>query len=310
MRKAAGAWLATAVLLAALAGGVQPAAGSVPPPPVGRDGMNAPGGELAARAERSPAPGAVTLALARPVGSFFCDAPNDEPVGPLALSFGRQGAREPRAPRPAATPGALGSERARILLRSLTLPGWGQATLGHRGSAVFFGLTETAIWGTFTAFRIQVAMREDASLRTARLLAGIDLSGRDEEWRRIVGGFVSSDEYNLLVVARDAANLYYDDPVAYRAYVTEHSLQGADTWKWASAEDQARYRGQRKNAQRAAQRANTTLAVAVVNRIVSALHAARVAGRPAPAARSWRFEVVPAAGADAMAFQVRVHARF
>lgn len=224
-------------------------------------------------------------------------------------------ASAPEGPTPAAeaarhAASALGGARARILLRSLTLPGWGQATLGHRGSATFFGLTETAIWGTFTAFRIQMAMREDAFLRTAELMAGIDLSGRDEEWRRIVGGFSSSDEYNLLVVARDAANLYYDDPEAYRAYIAEHSLGGADAWRWASAEAQARYSSQRKMAQRAAQRANTVLAVAVVNRIASALHAARVAGRPAGPKRSWRIEAVPGVGEDPLAFQLRVRASF
>jgi len=250
-------------------------------------------------------------AAAPPAGSIFAPAPAAEADGPLALSFGHRAARTKgtRGPQAAGTE-VLGSERARILLRSLTLPGWGQATSGHRGSAVFFGLTETAIWGSFTAFRIQVAMREDAFLRTARLDAGIDLRGRDEEWRRIVGSFISSDEYNVLVVARDAANLYYDDPAAYRAYLAAHSLKGADAWSWSSAADQERYRGQRKNAQRAAQRANTTLAVAVVNRIVSALHAARFAGRAAPAAHAWQLEVVPVAGDDATAFQFRVHARF
>ena len=145
----------------------------------------------------------------------------------LRATAGPAAAAAAPAPHAAAT---LGGARARILLRSLTLPGWGQATLGHRRSAAFFGLTETAVWGTFTAFRIQVAMREDAFLRTARLLAGIDLSGRDEEWRRIVGGFASSDEYNRLVVVRDAANLYYDDPEAYRAYIAAHSLTGAERY--------------------------------------------------------------------------------
>jgi len=310
MRACSGSWLVAVALLLALGGGAPRAALAVARPPAGPDGEVLPGADPVPGSQACRGPVAGTLALARPPSSFLSDALLDGPEGPLALSFGRRGARAPRAARAAPPSGALGAERARILLRSLTLPGWGQATLGHRTSTVFFGLTETAIWGTFTAFRIQVAMREDAFLRTARLAAGIDLGGRDEEWRRIVGGFVSSDEYNLLVVARDAANLYYDDPVAYRAYLAEHSLQGADTWKWTSVEGQLRYRDQRKNAQRAAQRANTTLAVAVVNRIVSALHAARVAGRPAPAARSWRFEVVPVACEDATAFQFRVRARF
>ena len=307
MMRPPGVRLVTAVLLLALGGGARPAAGSSAAPPAGPDGVALPGAALTLRSAARPGPAVGTLALARPAASFVTGAPGDAPDGALAFSFGRHRAR---VPRPAATPEALGSERARILLRSLTLPGWGQATLGRRTSAAFFGVTETAIWGTFTAFRIQVAMRQDAFLRTARLQAGIDLGGRDEEWRRIVGSFASSDEYNLLVVARDAANLYYDDPVAYRAYLAEHSLKDADAWKWSSAEGQLHYRDLRKSAQRAAQRANTTLAVAVVNRIVSALQAARVAGRPAPGARSWQFEVVPVACEDATAFQLRVHARF
>jgi hypothetical protein len=303
--------LAAAMLLAALCGGAAPVTGAVALPPVGPDLAAGPGMESVSGAEARRGPVAGTLSLARPLGNFLvADAALEDPTGPLALSFGHRSTRTPRAPRAAVPSGALGAERARILLRSLTLPGWGQATIGHRTSAVFFGLTETAIWGTFAAFRIQVAMREDAFLRTARLQAGIDLEGRDEEWRRIVGGFVSSDQYNLLVVARDAATLHYDDPVAYRAYLAEHSLKGADAWSWSSAEGQLRYRDLRKDAQRAARRANTTLAVAVVNRIVSALHAARAAGRPAPAVRSWQFELVPVPCQDPTAFQLRVHARF
>jgi hypothetical protein len=304
-----GPWLATAMLLVALSAGAAPVAGSVVPPPDGPVPAPGSGAELAPDAQICRGPAAGTLALARPPVSFFSDAPLDDPSLPLALSFGRRGARAPRAPRAAVPSGALGAERARILLRSLTLPGWGQATLGRRTSAAFFGLTETAIWGTFVAFRIQVAMREDAFRRTAGLQAGIDLEGRDEEWLRMVGDYASSDEYNRLVVLRDAANLYYLESEAYWAYYEAHKLKGADTWAW-SGEGQLRYLDQRRNARRAAQRANTALAVAVVNRIVSALHAARAAGRPAPAAHSWQFEVVPGTGEDATAFQVRVHARF
>ncbi len=207
-------------------------------------------------------------------------------------------------------PAALGTERARILLRSLTLPGWGQATLGRPRAAAVFGVMEAAIWGAFTAFHIQDAIRRDNYVRLASISAGIDLRGRDEEWLRIVGGFSSSDEYNRLVVARDAANLYYNDPAAYRAYIEQHSLAGANAWSWSSPEAQDRYRSERKYAQRAAQRANTALAIAVANRIVSAVHAARVAGHAKESAHAWRLEAVPVAGRDPAAFQLRVRAQF
>lgn len=193
----------------------------------------------------------------------------------------------------------LGPERARILLRSLTVPGWGQATLGRRGSAKIFLLAEAGVWGAFTAFRIQQVLRTDAYLRTARLSAGIDLRDRDDEFRRIVGAFASSEEYNLLVVTRDAANIYLRDPNnpdfdGYHAYIAKHSLSGDMAWHWTDEAAFDRYGGQRKFAHRAGLRANTALGLAIANRLVSALHAARTAGRqPAGEAQGWRFEVEP-----------------
>jgi hypothetical protein len=221
---------------------------------------------------------------------------------------------KPRAPRPEGM--ALGPERARILLRSLTLPGWGQATLGRRRSAAVFETADLGIWVTFTSFRIQEQMRRDAYSHTARLGAGIDLKGRDEEFRRIVGAFVSSDEYNLFVVARDAANLYLTDlanpdMAGYRAYIAKYSLAGPDAWNWASREQWLRYGAQRKNAQRAAIRANSMLGIAIANRLVSALHAARAAGRTAPTpAHSWRFDVTPVPGGDATAYRAALSTSF
>jgi len=207
---------------------------------------------------------------------------------------------------------ALTPERAQALLRSLTVPGWGQATLGHRTAGAVFGVIESGVWGSFMAFRVQEHLRREASSRTARIFAGVDLKGRDEEFLRLVGAFASSEEYNLLVVTRDAANLYYDDPASYRDYIAKHSLSGADRWSWQDEASFFRYRAQRKDAQRAGLRANTSLALAVGNRILSVLHAARVAGRAATAdpPRSWNFEVSPSGGDDPTAYRFGLRARF
>jgi len=238
--------------------------------------------------------------------AFALASPGLAGIGPAPARSRSISSNEPgRAGLP-----VLSAERAQILLRSLTVPGWGQATLGHNGAARAFALVEAGIWGTFIAFHIQEDMRRDSYERSARLNAGIDLSGRDEEYRRIVGGFLSSDDYNQLVVYRDAANLYYEDPVKYREYIAEHELKGADAWHWASVENLFQYRSQRKDSQRASQRANTALALAVVNRFVSALHAARIAGRPPAGAHSWNLELAPAADGDLLAVRCGVNARF
>ncbi|MBI5169609.1 MAG: hypothetical protein HZA61_08990 [Candidatus Eisenbacteria bacterium] len=224
---------------------------------------------------------------------------SDKPAKPKKEKKGRK--KKDEKPKPAQPAGmALGPERARILLRSLTVPGWGQATMGRRTSAKWFVAAEAGVWTAFGAFRAQEVMRRESAMRTARLAAGIDLRGRDEEFQRIVGSFVSSEEYNLLVVARDAANIYLLDPYhpdmeGYRAYVAAHSLSGADAWNWGSLESFRKYSAQRKDANRAGLRANTAIAVGIANRIASAIHAARAAGR-APAVeppRSWNFEVTP-----------------
>jgi hypothetical protein len=218
-------------------------------------------------------------------------------------------AREAASARRAG-PAALTAERARVLLRSLTVPGWGQASLGHRGAAKLFVLAELGIWTSYTSFRVQESLRLHASEQTARLFAGIDLSGRNEEFHRIVGAFPNSDLYNILVVRREAANLYYGDPAAYNEYVAKHQIAGADNWAWASPESFERYRRERRDAQRASLRANTALALAVANRMVSALHAARAAGRAArPEAARWQLEAMPSAF-DPTLVHFGVRARF
>src|SRR2546428_863563 len=184
---------------------------------------------------------------------------------------------------PPARPSALNAGRARILLQSLTFPGWGQATLGRRTSATVFSLAETGVWASFVSFRIQEAMRRQSYENTALLFAGIDLRGRDDEFRRIVGIYASSDEYNRFVVYRDAANLYLSDPnhydtAGYRDYIAKHSLKGADAWSWDSYGSYQRYVEERKQTRRAGLRANSMLGLAIANRLVSAIHAARYAG--------------------------------
>ena len=251
-------------------------------------------------------------------------------VAPLALQSGgissfsdppserTKKSKKPRVTTPAPEGMALGPERARLLLRSLTIPGWGQATLGHRHAAATFAVMEVGIWSAFTSFRIQEQMRRQSYERTALLFAGIDIRGRDEEYRRIVGAFASSDEYNLLVVARDAANLYMQDVYApdmagYRAYIAAHSIGGADAWSWRDQAAFDRYGAQRRNTQRASLRANTALGLAIANRLVSALHAARAAGHVAPVAparTSWNFELTPGEPGEQILFRAGLHARF
>jgi len=217
--------------------------------------------------------------------------------------------RSARGRRMGRLPSGLSGDRARLMLQSLTVPGWGEATLGQRRSALAFGLLELGIWGSFTTFRIQEQMRRDTYERTARLFGGIDLGGRDEEYRRIVGLYLSSEEYNRLVVRRDAANLYFGDPAAYDAYIAAHEIRGADAWAWTSEADFLRYRTERQATQRASKHAQDALAVAIINRLLSVIHVSRSHPSTVSGPTSWRVECVPVGG-DASAYRLALRADF
>ena len=217
-------------------------------------------------------------------------------------------AAEPAKNEGGGLPGALSGDRARVMLQSLTVPGWGQQTLGQTRAALAFGLVETGIWVSFAAFQVQETMRRHTYEGTARLFAGIDLSGRDEEYRHVLGLYRSSADYNIYVVRRDAANLYYGDPAGYDAYVAAHEIKGADAWAWDSDADLLRYRDERQAAQRSTKHAQDALAAALINRLVSVVLVARSHPHPADQA-SWRIECAPAPG-DFTAYRLAVRADF
>jgi hypothetical protein len=262
-----------------------------------------------AAAAPAPPEGAYALTLLRPGferPAAALDAPGSGSSLALPALHPELLATADQATLAADPEAALTTDRARIILRSLTLPGWGQATLGARTSAWVFGLIEAGIWVSYAAYQTQSYLRTDSYLRTAELQAGIDLRGRDDEFRRIVGSYASSEEYNRLVVYRDAANLYYDDPARYWSYIDANVLRGANTWDWQDPESFVRYQDQRKDAQRSENRANTALALAVANRLASALHASFLASR-AGQQNAWRLELAPdpAAGPSAVRWGIR-----
>ena len=247
-------------------------------------------------AERAPLHGFEAAALSPDAVTLDPAVPGARLISPLALETGLLAARPMSGDANKKSGDArftgLSGERAQALLRSLTLPGWGQASLGHKTSAMLFGVVEAGVWTTFAAFKIQQSMRTESYMKTAELYAGINLDGYSDEYRRMIGIYPSSDDYNKYVVYRDAANQFYDDPVAYNEYIEKHSVSGEGGWRWTSPESFERYQEQRKEVTRASQNANVVLAVAIANRLLSALHAARIAGHPSPA-QGLRFDVAP-----------------
>ena len=163
-------------------------------------------------------------------------------------------------------------------LRSFAVPGWGQLATGHKSTALAFGILELGTWTTFATLTVQGGLRRDSYFDTARLFAGIDLEPKDDALRRLVAQYQSSDVYNQYVVLREAT-FFYSDPAERADYIARRSIKPEDAWSWDSYEAFLRYRAERRASEKAYQRARYALGFALVNRLASAMVAARQTSR-------------------------------
>ena len=175
-----------------------------------------------------------------------------------------------------------GIDPKRAMLYSLLVPGLGQQIAGRDERArVFYGI-EAAIWTSFIAFRLQGDTRKDRYIEFANFAAGIDPSGKDDDYWRTLSQFVRSDpgagSANELI-RREARALYPDDREAQEAYFQEHGYFGGDAWDWQTRENLERYRTLRSRSIDSYDRAEFSIGLAIAHRIVSMIDAARVARR-------------------------------
>lgn len=201
------------------------------------------------------------------------------------------------------------------VLRSLALPGWGALHSGHRDIGLAFLAAEAALWTTVGVSVGQGRLRRGSSEDVAQVYAGIDLDAHDDSYRKLVSNFRSSDEYNQLVVYREAAALYYGDYQRFNDYIDTHSLSGANSWNWESDEQWEQYRKLRRASERAFQRARFAAAGALVNRVAAAIVSSRLSAPASPSAAAssdeamalgpieWSVEPV---GGEALSFRHRL----
>jgi hypothetical protein len=209
-----------------------------------------------------------------PASAFVLPVPSHEPAHLLAEEAAAQ-TQAAESGKPSVLPNVA---------RSLVLPGWGALHAGYRNVGLAFLVADAALWATVAVSAGQGSMRIHSSFDTAQLYAGIDLESRDDEFRKRVSNYSSSDEYNRLVVMREAASLYYGDFASYEAYIDRHSLKGADTWNWTDQQQWDHYRALRKSSERAYQRARFAAAGLIVNRFAAAIVSSRLTPKSAKVA--------------------------
>jgi hypothetical protein len=183
--------------------------------------------------------------------------------------------------QPAVAPDAAADQPSRsinprkALLFSLLLPGVGEMYMGHKGRATGFFVTEGAIWAHFAAWEVAGHLRKDDYIEQARLNAGVGVSSESDDYWRLVGIYDRSsgtgpDTYEESL-RRDARLEFPNDPAAQDAFVAERLPVGSRAWDWTSSALQGSYVDTRQNATRAFNRAKFSFALAILNRIASAI---------------------------------------
>ena len=158
---------------------------------------------------------------------------------------------------------------------SLLLPGAGELYSGAKGRATGFFVAEGAIWANYVAYQIAGRLRRDNYIEQARLNAGLQTNSESDDFWRLVGTYTRSsgsgpDSYED-ALRRDARNEFPTDPVAQDAWVAQRLPSGNRAWTWTSVEARDRYLDTRHNSARAYRRAKFSFALAILNRLASAI---------------------------------------
>ncbi len=163
---------------------------------------------------------------------------------------------------PAAFAQAGGGEKSkgRAFLQSLILPGWGQHYARSHTMLKVFAASEVLLWGTFAGFNLWSNWLENDYRAFAVSHAGVDLEGKSGRYFVDIGNFNDIFEYNQDQLRnRDVSALYPETDEFF--------------WRWDSEANRRRFEDLRIRSDRAANRAELTLAVIFVNHLVSALQA-------------------------------------
>ncbi len=193
----------------------------------------------------------------------------------LAVTQLLASAQAPAAATPPSerTRGAVNPRKALVL--SLLLPGAGELYSGHKGRAAGFFISEGGIWANFVAWEIAGRLRRDNYIEQARINAGVGTSSESDDYWRLVGIYTRSsgsgvDSYED-ALRRDARNEFPTDPAAQDAWVAERLPSGDRAWNWTSGALQENFRATRQNSTRAYHRAKFSFALAILNRLASAI---------------------------------------
>lgn len=218
-------------------------------------------------------------------------------ISPIALELKGYAEERPEV-RIQDTMTGSGKSVALAVAMSLVLPGMGEWYAGSFDTGRYFLMADGSFWLTFAAFRLRGDWLRSDARSFGSQHAGIDFSGKDDQYLVNVGSYNSVDEYNQARLRERQFDRLYVSP--------------RDAWKWNSEENRLRFREMRISSDRMYENAKFAVGALVINRIISAFSAGRAAARAYRAGTdqgAWRIGAA-VMGEDAHGIELRVSGQF
>lgn len=146
----------------------------------------------------------------------------------------------------------------KAMVLSMLFPGAGQyyADAKFKGQ-VFMGV-EAAIWTGFIAYRVYGGWKKDDYLDYASAHAGVDNTGKNDEFYDWIGFYDNREEFNQF------GRLYYPD----RAYLPDNSSYD---WQWDSSENRISFKEMKDASKMAFRNSTFMIGLAIANRIIAGI---------------------------------------
>jgi hypothetical protein len=151
-------------------------------------------------------------------------------------------------------------------LYSALIPGMGQYYCGYRKTARYFWAAEAASWLGFVAFRTYGGWKKDDYIQFGLEKGGVQLEDKPDWFVDYVSYYDNIDQYNQYGRAIDRG----------RPYLAKSS---ENYWYWNSTSDKSAFREIKNRSREAYRRSDFMIGAMILNRMVSAIHAIRIAGR-------------------------------
>lgn len=182
---------------------------------------------------------------------------NDTPV----FDFDRRKKRRAKS-------SSTGSGSYEYFMKSLAVPGWGEYELGYKEDTKWFLIAEGALIAAAIGFTYYSGVRTDDYKSFARTHAGVNISGKNEQYWINISNYNNVDLYNQAKSNQhDYANRY-EDP--------------NDAWYWDNAKSREKFDDIRIEAENFETMGYYMIGGIVANHLISAINASYKSGKVKP----------------------------